>query len=82
MSYTKNRAMQTNVADNGAFALVLATVGLVTLVLIAIPQVQTLRSSNGSYRWPDTFQMLLYWSPMLILQFYLFVVALRSRYRN
>jgi hypothetical protein len=82
MSDTKNRAMQTNDADDGAFVLVLATVGLVALVLIAIPQVQALRSSNGMVRWPDALQMLLYWSPILTLQFYLSIVALRRRYRK
>jgi len=82
MNDTKSRAIQTNDADDGAFLLVLATVGLVALVLVAIPQVQALRSSNGMVRWPDALQMLLYWSPILTLQFYLSIVALRRRYRK
>lgn len=67
---------------NGAFEMSLATAGFFALLLIAIPQMQELRSSNGTVRWEEALEMVLYLSPAITLQLYILTVALRTRYQK
>lgn len=70
------------VAANGIFEMSLATAGFVALVLIAIPQIQELRASNGAVRWAEALEMVSYLSPAITLQLYILIVALRTRYQK
>ncbi|MFN7874326.1 MAG: hypothetical protein ACK5PB_03345 [Pirellula sp.] len=54
---------------NGAFEMSLANAEFVALVLIAIHQMQELRSSNGTVRWAEPLQMVLFLSLAVTLRF-------------
>lgn len=69
-------------AANGTFEMSLATAGFFALVLIAIPQIQELRASNGAVRWAEALEMVLYLLPAFTLQLYILIVALRTRYQK
>ncbi len=69
------------VAANGIFEMSLATAGFVALVLIAIPQIQELRASNGAVRWQRLLKWFRIYHPLLPTALYL-DRSLRTRYQK